>query len=199
MKPDRLNALTDGVVAIAITIMVLEIRIPAESSLAALNATAPVFGTYLLSFLNIALFWNNHHHMMATADRVDGRLLWANMIMLFFISLLPFTMRWIDKAGIAPWPLAAYGIVLLGGSIGYKLIASSVIRLHPDGTLARAVGGDLKGNATVAAYVVAIGLSFVIPIGAIVIYVLNALVWLIPDRRVEEQLIEEHQDGGPKR
>lgn len=198
MKPHRLNALTDSVVAIAITIMVLEIRVPTESTLSALKATAPVFGTYLLSFFNIALFWNNHHHMLATADRVDGRLMWANMVMLFFISLLPFAMRWIDEAGIAPWPLAAYGIVLLGASIGYKLVASSVIRLHPDGTLARAVGGDLKGNATLAGYVLAIGLSFVIPIAAIIIYVLNALVWLIPDRRVEEQLIEEHQDGGPK-
>ncbi len=193
MKPDRLNALTDGVVSIAITIMVLEIRVPAEPTLTALAPVAAMLGTYLLSFLNIALFWNNHHHMLATVERVDGRLLWANLMMLFFISLLPFTVRWVDKAGIEPWPCAAYGVVLLGGSVGYELVSAAAIRLHPGGTLERAVGSDFKGRATLGIYLAAIGLPFVIPTIAIALYVFNALLWLLPDKRIERQI--DVEDG----
>lgn len=192
MRPDRLNALTDGVVAIAITIMVLEIKVPAEPTLAALRPLGPVFGAYVLAFVNVGLFWNNHHHMLATVDHVDGRVLWANMVLLFFISLLPFTVRWIDEAGISPWPCAAYGLVLLGAGIGYEVLSASIIRLQPDGTLAKAVGGDLKGRLSLLGYAVAVGLSFVAPAAAIGIFVLNALVWLLPDRRIERQIRAEH-------
>jgi uncharacterized membrane protein len=195
MKPDRLTALTDGVVAIAITIIVLELPLPEEPTFAALRAVAPMLLAYLLSFINIGIFWNNHHHMLATAKHVDGRVLWANLSLLFFISLMPMVIRWIGVAGFTSLPCAAYGVVLVGSAFSYQALEMAIIRLHgSDGTLARALGSDTKAKLSALGYFAAIGLAFVDPLIAIGIYVLISAAWFIPDRRIERQLIDEHRD-----
>ena len=197
MKPDRLNALTDGVVAIAITIIVLELPVPEEPTLAGLKAVTPMLLAYLLSFINIGIFWNNHHHMLSTATRVDGRVLWANLALLFFLSLMPLVIRWLDEAGFAALPCAAYGVVVLGAAISYQLLEAAIIRLHGrDGALATALGSDLKAKLSVLGYLTAIGLAFVDPRISIAIYVLIAISWFVPDPRIERQHIAEHR-GDP--
>ena len=186
MKPDRLNALTDGVVAIAITIIVLELPVPEEPTLSGLRAVIPMLLAYLLTFVNIGIFWNNHHHMLAVTKMVDGRVLWANLSLLFFISLMPFVIRWIDEAGFSSLPTASYGVVLLGAAISYQALEQSIMRLEgEESTLRRAIGVDFKAWASAGAYLAAIGIAFVAPIASIIIYVLNALAWFIPDRRIE--------------
>lgn len=195
MKPDRLNALTDGVVAIAITIIVLELPLPEEPTFAGLQAVAPTLLAYLLSFINIGLFWNNHHHMMTTVHKVDGLILWANLALLFFLSLVPFVIRWLDDAEFAPLPTAAYGVVVLGAAVSYQLLEAAIIRLHGrDGELARALGGDTKAKLSAVAYLAAIGLAFVDPLISIAIYVLNAAAWFVPDPRIERQHKAEHRE-----
>ena len=198
MKPDRLTALTDGVVAIAITIIVLELPVPEEPTFAGLKAVAPMLLTYLLTFINIGIFWNNHHHMLTTATRVDGRVLWANLALLFFLSLMPFVIRWLDEAEFAALPTAAYGVVLVGAAVSYQLLEAAIIRLHGrDGTLARALGTDIKAKVSAFGYLAAIGLAFVHPLIAIAIYVLIAAAWLVPDPRIERQHKAEHPcEGG---
>jgi len=197
MKPDRLNALTDGVVAIAITIIVLELPLPEEPSFAGLRAVTPMLLAYLLSFINIGIFWNNHHHMLATAEHVDGRVLWANLALLFFISLMPFVIRWMGEAGFLALPCAAYGVVLVGAALSYQWLEAAIIRLHGrDGSLARALGGDLKAKLSAIGYFAAIGLAFVDPRISIAIYILIAAAWLVPDPRIERQHIAEHR-GDP--
>lgn len=194
MKPERLNALTDGVVAIAITIIVLELPLPEEPTLAGLRAVTPMLLAYVLSFINIGIFWNNHHHMLATAHHVDGRVLWANLGLLFFLSLMPFVIRWINEAGFSALPCAAYGVVVIGAAISYQLLEAAIIRLHGrEGTLGRALGGDWKAKLSAAAYLTGIGLAFVDPRISIAIYVLVAAVWFVPDRRIERQMIAEHR------
>lgn len=198
MKPDRLNALTDGVVAIAITIIVLELPLPKEASFAGLRAVAPMLLAYLLTFINIGIFWNNHHHMLTTASKVDGRVLWANLALLFFLSLMPFVIRWMGEAGFSALPCAAYGVVLLGAGLSYQLLEAAIIRLHGrDGTLARALGGDTKAKLSALGYFAAIGLAFVHPLISIAIYVLIAAAWLVPDPRIERQHQAEHGEGQP--
>ena len=195
MKPDRLNALTDGVIAIAITIIVLELPLPEEPTFAGLQAVAPMLLAYLLSFINIGIFWNNHHHMLSTATRVDGRVLWANLALLFFLSLMPFVIRWMGEAGFLPLPCAAYGVVLVGSAFSYQLLEAAIIRLHGrDGSLARALGTDRKAKLSAAGYIAAIGLAFVNPLISIGIYVLIAVAWFIPDPRIERQLHAEAKD-----
>jgi uncharacterized membrane protein len=195
MKPDRLNALTDGVVAIAITIIVLELPVPVEPTLAGLKVVTPMLLAYLLSFINIGIFWSNHHHMLATARMVDGRVLWANLALLFFLSLLPFAIRWIDEAGFAALPCAAYGAILIGAAVSYQLLEAAIIRLQGrEGSLARALGGDLKAKLSAAGYLAAIGLAFVNPMISIGIYVLIAATWFVPDPRIERQLHAEAKD-----
>ena len=198
MKPDRLNALTDGVVAIAITIIVLELPVPEEATFAGLRAVGPMLLAYLLSFVNIGLFWANHHHMMTTVSKVDGRVLWANLALLFFLSLVPFVIRWLDEAEFAPLPTAAYGVVVLGAAVSYQLLEVAIIRLHGrDGELARALGGDLKAKLSALGYLAAIGLAFVDPLISLAIYVLIAAAWLVPDPRIERQHKAEHRaDSG---
>jgi uncharacterized membrane protein len=190
MKPDRLNALTDGVIAIAITIVVLELPVPETGSLAGIRAIAPVLSAYLLSFINIGIFWNNHHHMLMTVDHVDGRVLWPNLSLLFFISLVPFVIRWINEAGFSSWPVAGYGVVLLGAALSYNLLERAIVSIHRDGTLARAIGSDWKGKLSAAGYASAIGLAFVEPFVAIAIYVAIAILWIVPDRRIEREVIQ---------
>jgi uncharacterized membrane protein len=188
MNTARLEAFTDGVVAIIITIMVLELHVPHGTTLAALQADVPVLLAYVLSYVNVGIFWNNHHHMLHATERVDGRVLWANLVLLFWLSLVPFVIRWIDDSGFAPLPTAAYGVVLLCAALCYTLLQWQIIRLNGrESLLAVAVGQDLKGKLSVLLYLLGIVLAFVRPWIAIALYVLVAAIWLVPDRRIESR------------
>jgi uncharacterized membrane protein len=188
MNTARLEAFTDGVVAIIITVMVLEIRVPHGASLAALQGDVPVLLAYVLSYVNVGIFWNNHHHMLQATERVDGRVLWANLALLFWLSLVPFVIRWIDDIGFAPLPTAAYGVVLVCAALCYTLLQRQIIRVNGrESLLAVAVGSDLKGKLSIALYLLAIVLAFVRPWVAIALYVVVAMVWLVPDRRIESR------------
>ena len=186
MEPARLAAFTDGVVAIIITIMVLEIRVPRGADLASLQADVPVLLAYLLSYVNVGIFWNNHHHMLHVTERVDGKVLWANLGLLFWLSLVPFVIRWIDETGFTALPTAAYGIVLACAAVSYTILQRQIIAVNGrDSRLAVALGGDLKGKLSLALYLAAIPLAFARPWIAIVLYVAVALLWLVPDTRIE--------------
>jgi TMEM175 potassium channel family protein len=186
MSKARLEAFTDGVIAIVITIMVLELTVPSGSSFRSLVSVLPVFLAYALSFANVGIFWNNHHHMLHASDRINGTVLWANLFFLFWISLVPFAIRWMDKAHFASAPTASYGIVLAMCSIAYILLERSIIKCNgPHSRLARAVGSDLKGQMSLLIYLLAIALAFLRPWIAIALYVAIALIWFVPDRRIE--------------
>jgi len=186
MGKGRLEAFTDGVIAIIITIMVLDLKVPQGNDLAALRSTVPVFLAYVLSYVNVGIFWNNHHHIMHATERINGRVLWANLFLLFWLSLVPFVIRWIDETGVEALPTAAYGVVLGLASIGYGQLQRAIVACNGGSSaLARAIGGDLKGKASLAAYVLAVPLAFVNPLLAVALYVLTALAWLVPDRRIE--------------
>jgi uncharacterized membrane protein len=186
MGKGRLEAFTDGVMAIIITIMVLELKVPHGADVAALWSSVPVFLAYVLSYINVGIFWNNHHHMLHATEHIDGRVLWANLFLLFWMSLVPFVIRWIDEAGFAALPTAAYGVVLAMAAVGYTQLQQAIIACNGSSSkLAAAVGSDLKGNASLAIYVAAIPLAFVSPWISIALYVLNAAMWLVPDRRIE--------------
>ena len=186
MEPARLEAFTDGVVAIIITIMVLEIRVPHGTDLAALQADVPVLLAYLLSYVNVGIFWNNHHHMLHVTERIDGKVLWANLGLLFWLSLVPFVIRWIDEAGFTALPTAAYGIVLACAAVSYIILQRRIIAVNGhDSRLAVALGSDFKGKLSLALYLAAIPLAFARPWIAIVLYVTVALSWLVPDTRIE--------------
>ena len=186
MGKQRLEAFTDGVIAIIITIMVLEMKVPAGSDFAALRSGLPVFLAYALSFANVGIFWNNHHHMLHITDRINGTVLWANLFLLFWMSLIPFVIRWMDETHFAAMPTAAYGVVLALSAIAYILLERSIIACNgPSSKLARAVGGDLKGKMSLSVYALAIPLAFVHPWIALALYVVVAMIWFIPDRRIE--------------
>lgn len=189
MSTTRLEAFTDGVIAIIITIMVLEIKVPQGADFAALQAMVPIFLTYVLSFVNVGIFWNNHHHMMHATRHVDGRVLWANLFLLFWLSLVPFVIRWMDETHIAALPTACYGVVLLGAAIGYQLLERAIVaRNGPNSALAIAVGSDMKAWASLACYCAGAVLAFVDPRIAIALYVIVALIWFIPDQRIEAKI-----------
>lgn len=189
MYKGRLEAFTDGVIAVIITVMVLEMKTPPGADLAALVSTLPVFLTYALSYANVAIFWNNHHHMLQVAKRVDGRALWANMFLLFWLALVPFVIRWMDDTDFAALPTAAYGFILTMAAIGYNLLQRMLIMCDGlDSTLARAIGGDKKGKLSILIYVAAIGLAFAQPWIAIALYILVAVIWFVPDQRIEKIL-----------
>ena len=186
MDTARLEAFTDGVIAIIITIMVLEIRVPQGGDLAALRADVPLLLTYLLSYVNVGIFWNNHHHMLHVTERVNGRVLWANLALLFWLSLVPFVIRWLDEAGFTALPTAAYGVVLACAAVCYTILQRQIIAANGrDSRLAVATGHDLKGKLSIVLYVSAIALAFVRPAIALVLYVTVALIWLVPDTRIE--------------
>ena len=188
MKPDRLNAFTDGVIAILITIMVLELRLPHEPTFRGFLTMAPFLGIYALSFVNVGIFWNNHHHMMQGASKIDGKVLWANLGLLFWLSLVPFEIRWMGEAGIVAWPVAAYGGVLTMAAISYLLLERALIAAEGDrSTVDSATGSRLKEWPSFAAYAVAFATAFVSPWISVAIYVAVALLWLVPDRRFERQ------------
>jgi uncharacterized membrane protein len=189
MNTSRIEAFSDGVIAIIITIMVLEIHVPQGSTLASLKADVPVLLAYLLSYVNVGIFWNNHHHMLHVTERVDGRVLWANLTLLFWLSLVPFVIRWIDEAGFESLPTAAYGVVLLGAALNYVILQKVIIAVNgPDSRLAVALGADRKGKLSIALYLLSVPLAFVRPWMAIALYVAVALIWLVPDRRIEAVL-----------
>ena len=189
MKPDRLNALTDGVVAIVLTIMVLELKFPEEPTLGALLAALPLLAAYLLAFIYVAIYWNNHHHMMQSARKVTGAVLWANHALLFCLTLFPLMIRWIDEAGPTPWPVASFGLVLVGASICYVLLERALVAAEGDGSgVQTAVGRASKEWVSFAGYLAALPLAFVSPFISIAIYVGVAFIWLIPDRRFERRL-----------
>jgi TMEM175 potassium channel family protein len=186
MEPARLEAFTDGVIAIIITIMVLEIRVPHGADLASLQADVPVLVAYLLSYVNVGIFWNNHHHMLHVTERIDGKVLWANLGLLFWLSLVPFVIRWIDETGFTALPTAAYGIVLACAGFSYEILQRQIIAVNGrDSRLAVALGDDFKGKMSLILYLSAIALAFVRPWIAIVIYVTVAVMWLVPDTRIE--------------
>jgi uncharacterized membrane protein len=186
MTKARLEAFSDGVIAIIITIMVLELHIPHEGTLAALEPLVPIFLTYVMSFVYVGIYWNNHHHMLHACDRINGRVLWANLHLLFWLSLVPFVTGWMGQNHVQSIPTAAYGIVMMCAGIAYYILAHALIAEHgPASRLARAVGRDQKGKLSVVMYAVAIGLSFVNSWLAVAIYIGVAAAWLIPDRRIE--------------
>ena len=189
MKPDRLNALTDGVVAIVLTIMVLEVKIPAEPTLAAVLAVLPLLAAYLLAFVNVAIYWNNHHHMMQSARRVTGGVLWANHALLFWLTLFPLMIRWIDEAGITSLPVACFGAVLVGAAISYQLLERALIRAEgEESQVRRAVGAGAKEMISFALYVASVPAALVSPYISIAIFVGVSIAWLVPDRRFERRL-----------
>ena len=193
MTRGRLEAFSDGVMAIIITIMVLELRPPHGAEPAALRPLLPVISSYVLSFVFIGIYWSNHHHLFQAVRHVDGRVLWANLHLLFWLSLVPFVTAWVGEQHVAPWPTALYGCVFLGAAIAYYTLTLVLVARHgPDSALARAMGGDVKGKVSLLLYMAAIGLAFVRAWLAQAVYVLVALIWLIPDRRIERVLASEH-------
>jgi uncharacterized membrane protein len=189
MGKDRLAAFSDGVIAILITIMVLELRIPHGADWAALATIAPTFFAYIMSFIHVATYWNNHHHLLHTVTRVDGVILWANSHLLFWLSLIPAATAWIGENLAAPVPTAVYGAVLLMPAIAYALLQKAIVRRQgPHSVLAQALGRDVKGKLSLVCYVAAIALAFINPWASIAIYVLVVLMWFIPDRRIEKTI-----------
>ncbi|MBA4180392.1 MAG: hypothetical protein C0506_07380 [Anaerolinea sp.] len=189
MSKGRLEAFSDGVLAIIITIMVLELHVPAGDGLSALRPLAPVFLSYVLSFAYVGIYWNNHHHMLQATRQVDGRALWANLHLLFWLSLVPFTTAWMGQSDFAAAPTATYGLVLLMASIAYYALSRSLIALHGgDSPLATAIGGDSKGRLSVGLYAVALPVAFVGAWAAMAVYVLVAIIWVVPDRRIARAL-----------
>jgi uncharacterized membrane protein len=189
MTPARLNALTDGVVAIVLTIMVLELKFPAEASVRAVLAVLPLLAAYLLAFVNVAIYWNNHHHMMQSARRVSGAVLWANHALLFWLTLFPLMIRWIDEVGITALPVASFGIVLIGASASYLILERTLIGADGErSAVKRAIGGGFKEWISFILYVAAVPGAFVSPYLSIAIYVAVSIIWLIPDRRFERGL-----------
>lgn len=186
MKPDRLNAFTDGVVAIIITIMVLELPVPKGATWAAIRPDLTLFGAYALSFINVGVYWNNHHHMLQSARRVDGRVLWSNLFLLFWLSLFPFLIRWIGEAGITALPVAAFGVVLLLAGAAYSLLERALIAADgPKSRIAQAVGAKGKEWLSVGLYAAAVVTAFFAPWVSVAIYVAVGAMWLVPDRRFE--------------
>jgi len=189
MGKNRLEAFSDGVIAIIITIMVLELRAPHGTDMAALLPLWPVLLSYVLSFIYIGIYWNNHHHMLHATEHVGGGVLWANLHLLFWLSLVPFVTRWVGENHFAAAPMAVYGVVLLMAAVAYTILQNAILARHgPDSTLAAAVGSDMKGKLSLLMYALAIPLAFVNPAIAGAIYVLVALVWLVPDRRIEARV-----------
>ena len=192
MGTARLEAFSDGVLAIIITIMVLELKVPHGADLTALRPLLPVFLSYVLSFVYLGIYWNNHHHMLAVTSRVSGGVLWANLHLLFWLSLIPFVTGWMGENHFAPAPTALYGVVLLLAAVAYWILQATILKNHGcQSVLASAVGHDLKGKVSPLLYAVAIPAAFVHQAIAGGIYILVALMWLVPDRRIERALAEQ--------
>jgi len=189
MPTSRMEAFSDGVIAILITVMLLELHIPHGTTWGALHDSYPLLLTYVLSFVYLGIYWNNHHHMLMATERVDGLVLWANLHLLFWLSLVPFTTGWLGENHFEKVPAAAYGIVLLAAGLAYYGLQTAIIRSQGEGSkLAEAIGDDLKGKASPVLYVIGIALSFVNRWLAVAVYIGVAVMWFIPDRRVERKI-----------
>jgi uncharacterized membrane protein len=186
MGKGRLEAFSDGVIAILLTIMVLELRPPEGADLAALLPLTPIFLSYVLSFVYLGIYWNNHHHLFQVVRQVNGRVLWANLHLLFWLSLISFVTAWMGENNFAAWPVALYGVVLLMAACAYFLVVRALLALHEkDSTLAVALGSDFKGKISIVIYAAAVLLAFIIPLLSCALYVLVAVIWFIPDQRIE--------------
>jgi uncharacterized membrane protein len=189
MSRNRMEAFSDGVIAIIITIMVLELRVPIGASLPALRPVTPVFLSYILSFVLLGIYWTNHHHLLQVVERVSGGVLWANLHLLFWLSLVPFATAWMGENHFAAVPVAVYGVVLVFAAIAYFILTRTLLRIHtPDSTLAIAIGRDFKGKISIVIYLVAISLTFVRSWLGAALYVLVEIIWLVPDRRIEKRI-----------
>jgi uncharacterized membrane protein len=196
MPKGRMEAFSDGVIAIIITIMVLELKVPHGADLAALAPLAPVFLSYVLSFLYVAIYWNNHHHLLQAAKHVNGPILWANVHLLFWLSLFPFATAWMGENHFAPLPVAMYGVVLLAAAIAYTILVRVLMRHHAAGSaLHLAIGDDRKGKLSLVIYLAGTGLALWQPWLAFALYAAVALIWLVPDRRIERALSELGRDA----
>ncbi len=192
MGKGRLEAFSDGVMAIIITIMVLEMKVPHGDNWESLRPLYPVFLSYVLSFIYIAIYWNNHHHLMHATHKINGKVMWANNHLLFWLSLMPFASGWMGENHFTALPTALFGVVLFMAGVAYYILEQSLLHLHgAQSTLAKAVGKDKKGQLSVLIYAIAIGLSFVKGEASLGLYTLVAIMWLIPDKRIEQALGEE--------
>jgi uncharacterized membrane protein len=191
MSKDRLETFSDGVIAIIITVMVLGLRTPRGSDLAALRPLGPILLSYVLSFVNLGLYWNNHHHLFQAVERVNGLVLWANLHLLFWLSLLPFATAWMGENNFATWPVALYGVDLLLSAVAYTLLVRALLAIHePGSTLAKAIGTDLKGRVSTGLYLLALPVAFLSSWVSLAIYFLVAAMWLAPDPRIEKRMAE---------
>ena len=189
MEKDRLAAFSDGVIAVIITIMVLDLRTPNDVTLAGLRSVLPTFTVYVLSFVYVAIYWNNHHHFYHLVGQVKGAVLWANMHLLFWLSLVPFATSWLGENDSAPWPVALYGFVLLMTAVAWFIMQEAIVRGQgADSALRRMLGSDFKGKASTVLYLTGIILAFFQPRAAEMAYAIVALMWVIPDRRVEQKI-----------
>jgi len=189
MSKTRLEAFSDGVIAILITIMILELKIPHGTTWSALGPVLPSFLTYILSYIYLGIYWNNHHHMFHATERVTGGVLWANLHLLFWLSIVPFVTGWMGENHNAPLPTAIYGCVLVMAALAYTILQNSIIKhQRPDSMLAKAVGSDLKGKISIVLYLIAIPSAFVHQLISDALYVTVALIWLVPDRRIETRI-----------
>jgi len=189
MTKGRLEAFSDGILAVIITIMVLDLKIPSGADLAALDSISLVFASYVLSFVFVGIYWSNHHHLLHATRRVNGRILWANLHLMFWLSLVPFATNWMGGNFPAEWPVAVYGFVLLMAAIAYFILSKSLIKHDGrDSLLSEAVGKDRKGMISILVYALAIGFAFVLPALSIALYVLVAVMWIVPDRRIEDRV-----------
>jgi uncharacterized membrane protein len=190
MNKTRLEAFSDAVIAIIMTIMVLELKVPHGETFEVLKPLLPIFLAYLLSFVYLGIYWNNHHHMLQATKRVNGKILWANMHLLFWLSLVPFATGWMGENHFAAMPTALYGVVLLMCALAYTILQITIVKHHTEeeNLLAKAIGKDLKGKISLACYLLAIGFSFVQENISHALYVVVALIWLVPDRRIETKI-----------
>jgi uncharacterized membrane protein len=188
MSTGRMEAFSDGVIAIIITIMVLELRAPHDTSLAGLRPLIPVFASYVMSFIYVGIYWNNHHHLLHATEHIDGRALWANLFLLFWLSLVPFVTAWMGENHFAQWPVVLYGSVLLLAAVAYLILVRVLLGAPGNELLASALGSDFKGKISMLIYVIGILLAFVRPWLACAVYVFVAVIWLIPDRRIERRI-----------
>ena len=192
MSKGRLEAFSDGVLAIIITIMVLELKAPHDARWESLRPIVPIFVSYVLSFIYVGIYWNNHHHLMQAVRFVDGRILWANLHLLFWLSLIPFVTSWVGDSSFGALPVAAYGVVLLCAAIAYSILVRLLLAANgPDSLLAKAIGSDLKGKASMVIYALGVAASFWQPLVAYGLYLVVALMWLFPDQRIERLLLSE--------
>ena len=190
MTTARMEAFSDGVIAIIITVMVLEMRAPRGTDIVALRPLIPVFLSYLLSFVFLGIYWSNHHHLLQVAEHVNGSVLWANLHLLFWLSLTPFVTNWMGENQFAAWPVALYGLVMLCAAIAYFILVRTLLSLHGlESVLATALGRDFKGKISIVIYLVAIPLAFVRSWLACALYVFVAVMWLVPDRRIENRIV----------